>query len=188
MSMPRTRIFRLFKDLGIRVEMEDIGERTFTDPYWTGSSLLTSPDTETNVLFHELGHWLVTSPRRRALPNYGLGVFGYYSTKLVLESPRIVSHQFAEKEEQRADLFAITLEYYCRGDWKGTWKHHGWDKDLWLAISVLEKLRRNGLLDDMKPTVLDKEKWAMRNDVRLKRATSQATLGVVADVGPAPDF
>ena len=75
---------------------------------WDGSAIRTR--SETSVVFHEIAHWLIAPPRRRALFDFGLGAGP--ETGLTAEADAVACVDAATKEEEEnlASLLGILWE------------------------------------------------------------------------------
>jgi hypothetical protein len=75
---------------------------------WDGHVIRTR--SETSVVFHEIAHWQIAPPARRALPDFGLGAGP--ETGCIDEANRATCVDFAtkEREENLASLLGILWE------------------------------------------------------------------------------
>lgn len=94
------------RDLALSLGIPLRARRTRLTGRWNGNDLLTrglSPDD----FLHEIGHYLVASPERRSIPNYGLGSA---ETGLAQErSPVVVPKRTRYREESKAAVAAMLL-------------------------------------------------------------------------------
>lgn len=65
---------------------------------------------EASVLVHEVAHWLVAPPERRALPDFGLGAGPETGRVAEADAARCVSQDVREREELLASLLGILWE------------------------------------------------------------------------------
>lgn len=99
-----------------------------------------------NVL-HDIAHWLVSTPERRLIPDFGLGTgpdSGLFIKEFVSD-PTI--------EEMQASCLGILYEKVLGLGWEYTFKWHSWDNDgeFEKQISLLEE---RGLVCNGMPTTL----------------------------------
>jgi hypothetical protein len=74
-------------------------------------------------LSHELGHYIIASPERRRMPEYGLGS-GPESFK---DSERMLGKIETNYEESLASIVGMLIEKWAGQDYKlFTWMEHGW--------------------------------------------------------------
>lgn len=77
-------------------------------------------------LIHDIAHFVVASPDRKNLPEFGLGDSpdtGMFSTPLA----KGMTMTMAWKEEELASAFGIYLERKLGLGWRDTFKTHSWD-------------------------------------------------------------
>lgn len=100
----RHKAITLARGLGIAVRDEDPA----TAYSWDGRAIRTR--SETSVVFHEIAHWQIAPPERRALPDFGLGAGP--ETGFIAEANRAACVEFAvkEREENLASLLGILWE------------------------------------------------------------------------------
>jgi hypothetical protein len=75
---------------------------------WDGSRVRTA--TEPAVLLHEVAHFQLASPARRALPDFGLGAGPESGRVALADAARVVADGPREREEQAASLLGILWE------------------------------------------------------------------------------
>lgn len=81
--------------------------------------------TNERLAFHELGHWLVAPSSRRKLENYGLGCDPDFGGETVVP---IVSYEFMDTEEYRADILGGMMYHFAGGDLLRDYaRPHSWD-------------------------------------------------------------
>lgn len=100
---------------------------------------------------HECAHWMVASHQRRSVCCFGLGS----PTAGHSECPRIVSHEFADREEARASVLGIALlSAFDFQEFAETLNDHNWvheTNSLYSAFSddvfvgAVEWLSRRGM-------------------------------------------
>lgn len=100
----RHKAVALAQELGIPVCDEDPAS-AFS---WDGKVVRTR--SETSVVFHEIAHWQIAPPERRALPDFGLGAGP--ETGLIDDANRAACVDFSvkEREENLASLLGILWE------------------------------------------------------------------------------
>lgn len=92
-------------------------------------------------LAHEIAHFLVASPDRRNVPDYGLGS-GPESNKASLALKGTSKYQ----EEELASMLGMLIEKWAGQDPKKfTWDNHGWFADR-KVINALIKLKSLGFV------------------------------------------
>jgi hypothetical protein len=95
--------------LGIAV-IDEEPSRAFS---WDGRHLRTR--SEACVVFHEIAHWQLASPSRRALPDFGLGAGPETGRKGEADRARVVDEVARIAEECAASLLGILWEAACGG-------------------------------------------------------------------------
>lgn len=80
---------------------------------WTGQAVATR--TETAVFLHEIAHWQIAPPARRALPDFGLGAGPETGSKDVANAACCVDEHTKEREENLASLLGILWETQLGG-------------------------------------------------------------------------
>lgn len=75
---------------------------------WDGRAIRTI--TEASVIVHEVAHWLVCAPGRRALPDFGLGAGPETGRRDEAEAARCVGDDDREWEEVLTSLLGILWE------------------------------------------------------------------------------
>ncbi|MEX2455167.1 MAG: hypothetical protein WD470_10715 [Rhodospirillaceae bacterium] len=75
---------------------------------WDGHAIRTR--SEASVLVHEVAHWLVAPPERRALPDFGLGAGPETGRVAEADAARCVAQDVKEEEELLASLLGILWE------------------------------------------------------------------------------
>ena len=133
--------------LGIAV-IDEEPSRAFS---WDGQALRTR--SEPCVLFHEIAHWQLAPPSRRALPDFGLGAGPETGRKAEADRARVVDEEARIAEECAASLLGILWEAACGGpaieafleqNWLERFDSAGTHR---LYAETLEGLRRRGLID-----------------------------------------
>lgn len=74
---------------------------------------------------HDVAHWLIASPKRHGLPEFGLGSGVDARSR---EADLVVSYHYASMEESLTSLLGILMEKQLGWDWEETWKLHNWDE------------------------------------------------------------
>ncbi len=119
---------------------------------WDGHVIRTR--SETSVVFHEIAHWQIAPPPRRALYDFGLGA-GPESGR-VAEANQVCGVDFAiqEEEENLASLLGILWETvhdepavlaFAEQNWLAFYDRPHTQRHF---ADYMEKLRRRGLVDD----------------------------------------
>ena len=75
---------------------------------WDGAAVRT--DSEASVLIHEVAHWLIAPPARRALPDFGLGAGPETGCAALADAACCVDNATKEEEELLASLLGILFE------------------------------------------------------------------------------
>jgi hypothetical protein len=128
-----------------------IDEEPATAFSWDGRSLRAR--SEPCVLFHEIAHWLLAPPPRRALPDFGLGAGPESGCKAEADRARVVDEETRSAEECAASLLGILLEATAGGpaieafleqNWLERFDSEGTHR---LFSTTLADLRRRGLID-----------------------------------------
>lgn len=117
---------------------------------WDGQAVATH--TETAVFLHEIAHWQIAPPARRALPDFGLGAGPETGSIEAANAASCVDDQTKELEENLASLLGILWETelggpaviaFCEQNWlelhdrPGTAGHF---------VSVFNELLSRGLI------------------------------------------
>lgn len=120
---------------------------------WDGRSLRTR--SEPCVVFHEIAHWLLAPPSRRALPDFGLGAGPETGRKEESDRARVVDEETRIDEECAASLLGIVLEAAANGpaieafleqNWLELFDSEGTHR---LFSTTLADLHDRGLIDDI---------------------------------------
>jgi len=80
-------------------------------------------DSRISNLAHDIAHWLVASPTRRKMPDFGLGT----SPDSMGDAKLRVRFYNAQKEEGLASVCGMALEEWAGHDPEWTWNYHNWD-------------------------------------------------------------
>lgn len=141
--------------LGITV-IDEEPSRAFS---WDGAALRTR--SEPCVVFHEIAHWQLAAPARRALPDFGLGAGPESGRKDEADRARVVDEEERIAEECAASLLGILWEAACGGpaieafleqNWLERFDSAGTHR---LFGAILDGLFERGLIDDTgAPTAL----------------------------------
>ena len=75
---------------------------------WDGEVIRTR--SETSVVFHEIAHWQITHPERRALPDFGLGAGPESGRAAEADAATCVNEATKEEEENLSSLLGILWE------------------------------------------------------------------------------
>lgn len=118
---------------------------------WDGRSVRTR--SEPSVLIHEVAHWLIAPPGRRALPDFGLGAGPETGRVAAADAARCVDPAAKEEEELLASLLGILWEAelghpaihaFVEQNWL-----EGWERPAAAAqfVRAAGALRARGLID-----------------------------------------
>lgn len=80
-------------------------------------------DEEFSNACHELAHYLMASPKRMLLKEYGLG----QSPDALSEAKRTLNASAARKEEEEASVLGVLIEYHLGQSIGFTFTYHSWD-------------------------------------------------------------
>jgi hypothetical protein len=126
---------------------------------WDGSVLRTR--SEACVLFHEIAHWQLAAPERRALLDFGLGAGPETGRKAEADRSRVVDEPARIDEECAASLLGILWEAACGGraidafleqNWLERYESTGTHA---LFAATLDALFRRDLIDPQgRPTAM----------------------------------
>jgi hypothetical protein len=139
-------------DLAARMGIATLDEDPATAFSWDGQAIRTR--SETSVVFHEIAHWQIAPPARRALYDFGLGAGP--ESGLIAEANQVcgVDVSVQEEEENLASLLGILWETkhdepavlaFAEQNWLAfydrphTWRHFG---------AYVYKLQKRGLIND----------------------------------------
>ncbi len=93
-------------------------------------------------LCHDLAHWLIASPDRRVLPDFGLGP----GPDSCATAERNVNVSTAQLEESAASILGILIERHLGGDVTSTLKRHRWSNRALHIIDLMQTLTDQGLV------------------------------------------
>lgn len=125
---------------------------------WDGKAV--SIQTEPSVLIHEVAHYLLCPPERRALPDFGLGAGPESGRSARADSARVVDFAAREREEAMASLLGImwetalgqpALAAFLEQNWLEGWHRAGGRAHI---IGTLRGLIARGLADTAGKPVL----------------------------------
>ena len=158
----RAAALAAMRRLGIPV-IDEEPSRAFS---WDGWFLRVR--SEPCVLFHEIAHWQLAAPARRALPDFGLGAGPETGRKDDADRARTVDEETCIAEECAASLLGILWEADCGGlaldafleqNWLERFDSTGTHR---LFRSTLAALFRRGLIDGSgAPTARDSRARAL---------------------------
>lgn len=129
---------------------------------WDGQAVATK--TETAVLLHEIAHWQIAPPARRALPDFGLGAGPESGLKQEADAACCVDDQTKELEENLASLLGILWEAalggpaiiaFCEQNWLELHDRPG-TADHFVAI-FQELLSRGLITQDGQPNQMPRD-------------------------------
>lgn len=146
------RIIALCERIGM--PWERVADRDEVEHPWDGRALnlaygsaFQHHHAESDIV-HDVAHWLVAAPERRAEPDFGLDWMAAFITQEP-GGPDDV------REEMHASMLGILLERAMGMDWRYTWEFHSWDIDGWLGVRpAIRALRQRGLILGLTPTCL----------------------------------
>ena len=107
---------------------------------WDGKTLFGKSISNT---VHDIAHWMVASPARRKIPEFGLGPSPDRESS---HAPRYLNQKSSRLEEMRASLLGILLEKQIGSTWKKTWNTHNWAPGTGFG-PILLWLIRNGFVN-----------------------------------------
>ena len=94
--------------LAVQLGIPTLGEEPATAFSWDGAAIRTR--SEAYVLIHEIAHWQIAPPARRALPDFGLGAGPETGRVADADAARCVTDVVKEREELLASLLGILWE------------------------------------------------------------------------------
>lgn len=143
----RRKAFAWAKQLGVPLNPRRCGRAS----YGYDGKDIAARRLEPMELLHEMAHWLVASPERRKLPDFGLGL-GPFSG---LRADPVVPQLLSEEEEWRASVLGVLLERKAGLPYKETLRAHGWteseDPDDNLTTTILELIDAGHITPDLEP-------------------------------------
>ncbi len=147
------RLFtRLAKRAGMSLSDRPIcrrgGREELAPVQWNGKECSWRGNTLSNNL-HELAHWLVAAEYRRRWVNFGLG-HGPEDNEWAWDAQdRRVSDQLADREECRASVLGIVMEWNLGLNPSDTAQDHNWDIPDGPSFNhQLKWLVKKGLIDE----------------------------------------
>lgn len=124
---------------------------------WDGNRLRVR--SEASVIVHEVAHWQICPPERRALPDFGLGAGPETGEKAAADSAVAADFATREGEERLASLLGILWEAelgqpailaFLEQNWLEGWKRPAAAEAF---VSTIETLHDGGFIDaDGRPT------------------------------------
>jgi hypothetical protein len=115
-----------------RIEMpwENRG-RSHDEHPWNGKALNLDHRSIDGIshLVHDMGHWLVATPKKRKLPDFDADM----------------------DDEIEASLLGILMERKLGFPWRSTWLSHSWESVRWSARRDIKKLQARGLIVGLTP-------------------------------------
>lgn len=144
-SNPRAIAMRALQVCGI--PHVEIAEGNCPRFQWDGS-VMTIPRRFLAVdILHELCHWLVASPERRSIPEFGLGPGFNCGDETAAIGARVLAPDRASQEEIVTCLIAAKLAYL-------------------LGIANMQNLVNEEFIANEKPDPVDSAAWGMLNERR----------------------
>ncbi|MGB0631235.1 MAG: hypothetical protein ACPGRZ_11115 [Alphaproteobacteria bacterium] len=157
---------------------------------WDGAAVRTR--SEASVLIHEVAHWLIAPPARRALPDFGLGAGPETGRIAEADAARCVDHAVKEEEELLASLLGILLEAalgqpaihaFIEQNWLEAWDRPAAAEQFDAAA---EALLHRGLIDRDSLPVLLHEGSAATAAISIRNSgQASAETSTMADAGPS---
>tara|TARA_Y100001970_G_scaffold248983_2_gene319089 strand:- start:21554 stop:22318 length:765 start_codon:yes stop_codon:yes gene_type:complete len=172
------------------VGMPEIDEPPLKAFSWDGTAVRTG--SAASVLIHEVAHWLVASPERRALPDFGLGPGPETGRTELAEAARCVGDDKREEEELLASLLGILLEAslgqpaisaFIEQNWLEAWDRPAAANQFLITV---EKLLTRGLIDASGLPVLLQDGSVATAAISIRNSGHASALtSTIADAGPS---
>ena len=157
---------------------------------WDGTAVRT--DSEASVLIHEVAHWLIASPARRTLPDFGLGPGPETGSTDLAEAARCVGNVKKEEEELLASLLGILFEAvlgqpainaFIEQNWLEAWDRPEAANQFRITV---ERLLARGLIDDLGIPALLQDGSAATAAISIRNSGQASALtSTIADAGPS---
>ncbi|MEE2997074.1 MAG: hypothetical protein VX700_08005 [Pseudomonadota bacterium] len=157
---------------------------------WDGAAVRT--DSEASVLIHEVAHWLIAPPARRALPDFGLGAGPETGCAALADAACCVDNATKEEEELLASLLGILFEAalgqpaisaFIEQNWLEAWDRPVAARQFRVTV---EKLLKRGLIDDSALPVLLQDGSTATADISMRNSGQASALtSTIADAGPS---
>ena len=157
---------------------------------WDGRAVRTR--SEASVLIHEVAHWLIAPPDRRALPDFGLGAGPETGRIAEANAARCVDDAVREKEELLASLLGILFEAalgqpaihaFIEQNWLEAWDRPAAADQFGMAAQALAD---RGLIDgDGLPVLLQDGKAATAAISIRNSGQASADTSTMAEAGPS---
>lgn len=173
-----------------RVGMTAIDAVPATAFSWDGRAVRTR--SEASVLIHEVAHWLIAPPDRRALPDFGLGAGPETGRIAEANAARCVDDAVREKEELLASLLGILFEAalgqpaihaFIEQNWLEAWDRPAAADQFGMAAQALAD---RGLIDgDGLPVLLQDGKAATAAISIKNSGQASADTSTMAEAGPS---
>lgn len=118
---------------------------------WDGQVIRTN--VEATVIVHEVAHWLVAAPERRALYDFGLGPGPETTLRKEARSQQRLSFEECMHEEQQTSLLGVLWEAelgqpailaFLEQNWMESWERESTAK---FFICHVDELHQRGLID-----------------------------------------
>ena len=84
-----------------------------------------SKQRSTSDIIHDIAHFVVATPKRRKLPEFGLGTSPDNYTRLTFPADGM-NYSMAQTEEELASVLGIYWEREIGLDWRQTYENHSW--------------------------------------------------------------
>lgn len=134
----------IMTNIGIPFEDRDL-KNSYS---WDGKSI----SLKANQLCHEIAHWIIATPERRSMPDYGLGT----APESGIRTERVLSYDACQAEEAMASMLGIAYEAMIGVNFMYTLNEHDWFSSYQYQTScweMISQLNRMGLMIGHLPTL-----------------------------------
>lgn len=119
-------------------------------------------DNSTSHLVHDFAHYLVSPPKLRCLPEFGLGASPDSGDPPFPSDLFVVNIDKSMREEEAASLLGIIIEWVIGMPSGLTWTDHGWEGHKNYR-TVLHILARRRLIDDNAMPLIVPDRFRLRS-------------------------